>query len=310
MGGAYTDRALPTVTDFTRPSPIAVPDAVAAFPELVAVLGALADGVREVLGPGLLGVYLTGSFAQGAGDAASDVDFMVVTRAEPGPDIERALGAMHASLFERPEQWAQHLEGSYAPIAVLRVPPVRAAHPDFDDPAIAGASAGYEPLLYLNNGARHLQRSEHDNTMVVRWMLREHGLPLWGPPPHELLPPVDSSPLLAEVRRTASRFARSVLAGDVPLDALWLQGFTVLFYCRVLLSLESGRIPSKPEAREWALRSLDTRWAQLVREAWDKRTSYPRGRGAPQRHAVLRPSPESVAETLAFVATVLPKIEL
>ena len=285
------------------------------FSELRTVLVALRDGVRSVLGENLVGFYLQGSFASGDGDAYSDLDFVVVTHDDVDGAVESALNAMHGRLHDRPETWAQHLEGSYAPAAVIRRPAGAADTPQFArpdgwrDPAIGGGppARGY-PFLFLGNGSRTLVRSEHDNTNVVRWVLREHGIALHGPPAAELIDPVEAGALAADVRRTAASFANALLSGETTLDALHLQCFTLLFDCRVLQSLATSRIPSKPEAMRWAFVELGPRWAPLIEEAWRRRAEYPRGRGAPALHAVVRPSAAAVAETLAFVRSALDRM--
>jgi hypothetical protein len=285
------------------------------FKELRTVLLALRDSMRSVLGNNLLGLYLQGSFAQGDGDAYSDVDFVALTHRDIDSVGEAALNEMHGRLHGRPETWAQHLEGSYAPAPVIRRPPGATGSPRFAPPdgwrapAIGGGPQlrGY-PFLYLDNGSRTLVRSEHDNTNVVRWVLREHGIALYGPPAAELIDPVAPGALAADVWRTAFVFANSLLSRETRLDALWLQGFTVLFYCRVLQSLATGRIPSKPEAMRWALAELGPHWAQLIENAWRQRSEYPRGRGAPEAHAALRPSEAAVAETLSFVRLALARM--
>ena len=43
--------------------------------------------------------------------------------------VESALNAMHGRLHDRPETWAQHIEGSYAPAAVIRRSPGAADTP-------------------------------------------------------------------------------------------------------------------------------------------------------------------------------------
>jgi predicted nucleotidyltransferase len=74
--------------------------------------------VRAALGDNVVGVYLQGSFALGAADEWSDVDFIVA--------VDRTvidltpLNAIHAHLYQQPVDWAKHLEGSYIPIALLR----------------------------------------------------------------------------------------------------------------------------------------------------------------------------------------------
>jgi len=130
---------------------------------------------------------------------------------------------------------------------------------------------------------------------------REHGITLAGPPPATLIDEVDPDALRAEMRDVAISFGGDLLSGAEPLDALWLQGFTVLFFARVLHALETGHVASKPAAVRWASRALDPRWHDLIDDAWTQRARYPRGHGAPAAHSALAPAPARAAETVAFV---------
>jgi Domain of unknown function (DUF4111) len=279
------------------------------FPALNSVLAELVAAARFTLGAEFAGAYLQGSFAQGAGDPFSDVDFVVAVHNDitDTPTLA-ALNAMHARIHALPEEWAQHLEGSYAPLGVLRslanAPRDVLGHerpPGTADPAVVGKSATAYPFLFLGNGAHKLVRSEHDNTLIVRWMLREHGIVLAGPHPRDIIDPIDPEALRAEVRATMRFFSDSILAGATPIEPLWLQGFTVLFFCRALQSLETATITSKPAAMVWAQNTLDGRWAPLIDRAWNERSRYPRGHGAPEAHVATRAGAAAIAETLAFV---------
>jgi hypothetical protein len=276
-------------------------------PELNRVLDELVGQVRALLGENFVGAYLQGSFALGDGDENSDVDFVVVTREDIADADAARLNAMHRVLHGRPETWAQHLEGSYIPAAELRrLPaehrdvPVSPRPGDWADPATGRPPRAY-PFLFLGNGERSLVRSEHDNTLVVRWILRERGIALAGPNPAELVDPVDLDELRAECREVMRWFGDELLSGKVVIEALWLQGFTVLIYCRMLQSLATGTIVSKPGSVAWAKTNLPPEWAPLIERAWGQRGRYPRGKGAPEAHKALAPEPNDVSQTLAFV---------
>src|SRR5947209_1727122 len=153
------------------------------FDDLNPLLVELVVGAKEVLGDSFCGAYLQGSFAVGDADAHSDVDFIVVTKDDVTPEQQAELQALHQTLYALPTSWAQHLEGSYIPRKVLR-------RPDPDR----------RPLLYLDNGATEFALDNHDNTAVVRWSLREHGVVLAGPDPRQLVDPIAADTLRAEVR--------------------------------------------------------------------------------------------------------------
>ena len=135
------------------------------YPELNGVLRHLVNSAGEVLGPDFVGAYLQGSFALGDFDEHSDCDFIVATKGEPMDDHVAALQIMHGRIFDSGPEWAKHLEGSYFPRAILRT-----------------KDHVGQRLWYLDNGSRQLVRSDHCNQIHVRWILREKGVVLAGPP--------------------------------------------------------------------------------------------------------------------------------
>jgi hypothetical protein len=56
-----------------------------------------------------------------------------------------------------------------------------------------------EPWFYLDNGATEFQWDNHDNTAVVRWSLRAHGVVLAGPDPKAIVEPISEDDLRADV---------------------------------------------------------------------------------------------------------------
>ena len=223
-----------------------------AFPELNAVLGQLVAGARTALGDNLVGVYLQGSFAVGDADEHSDVDFLVVIEHELTEDEQRALQALHERLFQLPSHWAQHLEGSYVPHELLR-----------------GLDPKRQPWFYFDNGATEAVWDNHDNSAVVRWSLREHGVVLEGPEPTTLVDPVSGDELRREVRWVIDDFADWLRARET-----WsarLQTLAVISYCRILHSLETGAVTSKRASGVWAREALDDEWRDLIDRALDDR---------------------------------------
>ena len=205
------------------------------FPELNDVLAELVLRARSTLGANFLGAYLQGSFAMGEGDECSDVDFVIVIESDLKTAEASALNAMHGAVYELPSVWAQHLEGSYFPASYLRnidaAPRDAPGEPraaDWHDPETWARPTRY-PFWYLNNGDRTLVRSQHDNTLVVRQVLRERGIVLAGPAPDSLVDPIDPGALRFEVHDLMRSFGADLLEKRIAIDALWLQGFTVLF---------------------------------------------------------------------------------
>ncbi len=224
------------------------------FAELNAVLADFSGRLQATLGDALVGLYLQGSFAHGGGDLSSDVDWIAVTARSLTDADEAALNALHAALFAGDSPWARRLDGSYIPQDALR-----------------RTAPGRPPLHYLDNGSRTLVRSAHDDTQVVRWVLREHGVTLFGPSPQTLIAPVGADDLRAEVRAVMDEWGAALIADPTPMDNRWYQPFVVLSYCRMLQTLETGRIGSKPDALRWARATLEPRWHGLIARAWESR---------------------------------------
>ena len=117
--------------------------------------------MQTLLGSSFVTACLQGSFAVGDYDRHSDVDFIVVVEEELSDKQVQALQTMHERLYHLDCAWAQHLEGSYFPKGILK------------DHSQCG-----KPLWYLDHGSRSLVRSDHCNTVAVRWIVREYGVAL------------------------------------------------------------------------------------------------------------------------------------
>jgi len=262
------------------PSPHPTP-----FPDLNAVLRDLAGSARAVVGDRLVAASLQGSFATGDFDRDSDVDFVIaVDGGLSAGDVDR-LQEMHARLHALASPWAQHLEGSYFPADVL-----------------ADLSARGRPLWFLDNGSSTLVLAKHCNTAVVRRVLHEHGIALAGPSPATLVGPVPADVLRAEVAAKVRDWAEGVRSGRYEIATRWSQPYVVITYCRMLHTIATGRVQSKPAAVRWAKGALEPRWEGLIGRAWGDRPD-------PTAKVRLPADPGEVADTLAFVAYAVERVE-
>jgi predicted nucleotidyltransferase len=227
------------------------------FPDLDQLLTDLTTSVRMRLGDNFVGVYLQGSFAVADADEDSDVDFMVAVVEPLSQEEVTSLTAIDASLYER--------EGycSYAPAAALR-------RYELNQP----------PWHYLDNGRLQVELSNHDNTNVVRWSLRNHGIVLAGRPVSELVEEVTSAMLKDEIGAVIRNWGNEILLADHDgINNGWLQPYLVLSFCRMLHSLTTGTVESKAAGARWALTALDARWHGLIERAQAKRKGqFSRGR--------------------------------
>jgi hypothetical protein len=229
-------------------------DVLTPYADLDAVLGELVAGWREILGENLAGAWVQGSFALGAGDRHSDCDWVVATRAPLTEGEVTGLRDLHAGLPDRGGHWWGELEGSYAPLAEL-----------------AGVAGLGRAWLFNDHGHRTLTWDDHCNRAFTRWILREHGITLTGPEPRSFMPKVPADVLRAEARASLPTFLAD-LATWIDLDAVdWAQRYAVATTCRVLYTVETARVASKPGALEWALRTLEPQWRPLLGQARDER---------------------------------------
>lgn len=244
------------------------------LPEVNAVLAELVAGWREILGLNLIGAYLQGSFALGDFTQTSDVDFLVVIASEIEAPVLARLQVMHARIHRQSSYWAKHLEGSYAVAAIIRRltdeprdPPGESPRPpSWRDPE-TGMPPNFYPFLFLGNGADTLRRSEHDNSKVVRWMVRQRGIVLHGPHPATLIDQIAGDELRAEAKTNVLIYVGRYVSGQSVIDAVWLQSFFVTLLCRMLHTLETGGIHSKKAGTEWALQTLEPQWQGLITRA-------------------------------------------
>lgn len=220
------------------------------YADVNAVLQLLWEQQRQVLGDRLVGLYLGGSLALGDFDPeSSDIDFLAVTAAPlPEPLLPR-LQAMHERIHASGLHWASHLEGSYIPrAAVRRYDPSASVHP----------SIGVDWPFGIH---------PHDRSWVIwRWIIREKGVTVGGPPPASLIDPVTER----ELREAVASLLREVWPAHLEAPE-WLrprnyQAFAVLTMCRARYALATGAIASKQAAAAWARERLP-QWAQLIDRA-------------------------------------------
>lgn len=245
-------------------------------PEVNSVLAALLPGLRDVLGPGLVGVYLSGSLASGGFDRASDVDVVVVTEEEVDDAHFAALDALHQRVAGIDAWTATELECTYISRAALRrFDPGRAVHANLD-----------------RGPGERLKRLTYDAGWVVHLhLLRTCGITLAGPPPETLIDSVSPDDLRQAMRDVLAGWAADLIRDPAEVRShSGYQSYVVLSLCRIRYTLRHGAVVSKRRAAEWAMDALAPRWRPLIERALIDRQ-------LPRR----TPDPEAVEETLAFL---------
>lgn len=235
------------MSDHAQPTP---------FPDVNAVLHDLLAQIQALLGDHFRGMYLYGSLALGDFNShASDIDILVATDADLGDDLFAGLREIHEHFDASESSWAGRVEAAYIPVNVLRhsLPSV-ARYPQIE----RGGTLVREPL--------------EPGWVFQCESLRTHGIAVEGPEAGTLIDPVDRADMRGAVTAITGQWLEQSIH-----DPDWLnwvlrtqnQSFVVLTLCRMLYSLETGGVASKPAAARWAEATVDQRWTPLITRALD-----------------------------------------
>jgi predicted nucleotidyltransferase len=263
------------------------------YPQLDRLLRGHAAELKEALGGSMIGYYLQGSLAIGDFDLTSDVDFTVVVQEELSASQVEAVQEIHSQTYAQEIRWAKHLEYGFFPLALMREPsPI---FPKGDE-----EQQRRRELWFFNHGSPELERTDHNNSLVTRWSVREKGIAVLGPDPKSFLPPIHPDELRRETRATMLDWGAVVLADPEPHMNRFFQAYLVLNYSRMLQDLYEGRITSKRAGAEWAKQNLDPRWRPLIDFCWEERQD--------SEISVTQPAvPEKFEQVLEFVAYTMEK---
>lgn len=243
----------------------------------VAVSGFLL-GARDILGDHFRAMYLSGSLALGDFDAErSDIDFVVVTDSDLPDDLLLALRAMHDRFNASASPWATEVEAAYIPQnALRRYDPARARHP------------------HIERGAGEILDMDQlgSDWIIQRFILREYGVVIAGTNPRTLIAPVSSRDLHQSVVTLMNNWWGPMREDPAPLHrhTIGYQSYAVLTMCRILYTLDTGTVVSKPVAARWARGIADRRWDTLIERAL-----------AWRKDGQTVPSDDDVHETLALI---------
>lgn len=264
------------------------PGKLTPYLELDGVLTDCARTLRKALKDNFVGLYPLGSLAIGDFDLTSDVDFLVVTRNDLSADELDRVRSCHTGFLSRDTRWVKHLEYSFFSQKKLR----ESSSPYAADGQRVDAED--RQLWYFCNGSPMVEKSDHDNTLVTRWTLRNKSRAVLGPEPASFAPEVLSDELRREIRASMLGWDRLIRNNASPFDNRFHQVFLALNNCRALQDLYEGRITSKLDGVRWAKHHLDTQWYPLIDYCWRERQDT-------GIHISQPAQPEAFERTLAFI---------
>jgi hypothetical protein len=225
------------------------------YPEVNAVALDLLTSIQAILSAQLRGMYLVGSLALGDFQPQrSDLDLVIVTDGALADETFAALREMHRRFDQSASPWAKRLDVVYIPQSVLR--------------ESALTSARY-PTLEWDIGLLALEPLE-SGWPIQRYTLREYGVVVSGPDPRSLLDPINPDDLRQASAAIVERWQDQAHSDSEWI--VWLRDpanlkFVALTLCRLLYTLDTGSVASKPAAARWAERTQPSRWNRLIDRA-------------------------------------------
>jgi hypothetical protein len=241
------------------------------YPAVNDLLDSILSQLRIVLPTKLVGMYLYGSLVTGDFDTdASDVDLMAAVASDLD-DVEfAAINEAHARLIATYPIWENRLEIGYLSLQALQNFKTVTSQ-------IAIISPG-EPFHWKDAG----------RDWLLNWyIVREHGLALYGPPPTAIIVTISKAEYIQAVRDQVEEW------GDYidHVQSRPYQGYVILTMCRALYAIRTGSYTSKKQAAQWAAHELPE-WSTLINTALLWRQSW--------RDDVADPE-ATLAETRRFV---------
>jgi hypothetical protein len=241
--------------------------------------------IREILGSQFEGMYLYGSLALGDFDlVSSDIDFIVVTQNEISDELYAAIEEMHEQFDQSGSAWARGIEAAYIPKGALFL-----------------TAPTTEKYPQVEKGTRLFKAPLEVGWCFQLHSLREHGVVVAGPNPRTITGTVSLDDMRRAVDAITGRWLEQ--AGHDPEWLEWVrrleaQSFVVLTLCRMLYSIETGDVASKPAAARWARQSLEPHWLGLI------------DRALANQHTQGEVASQEVEDTLAFIHYTFEKIQL
>lgn len=227
-------------------------------------LSVLQERLKATLREQFVALYLGGSLALGDYvPERSNIDFVVVTRYDLSNGRVAALRQMHDALRESGGVWAERLHGSYVSRRVIRD-----WNPD------------HPPCPLVARG--ELTMSHHESAIVERHLLREYGIPVYGPTPYSFMLPVPADELREAVRAMLQSHWRPLLDDPEWLHAAEHQRAAIIAMCRALFNLAHGDVVSKPAAARWVRQMSGARWDEAIQWAL-----LPAGGGTEHLHSTM-----------------------
>ncbi len=210
----------------------------------------LFNGISEILGDKLVGLYLGGSLAIGDFDEArSDLDFLVVVGHELSEDDVRQLHELHVTIRAgNKNRLYTNYEGVYMTTNQVEHPKTADMH---------------APHLGSDG---HFQVEDHGADAIIDlWKIRKSGFVVYGASPDKVIGDISTDDMLQAKGRLFKNWWLPKLKAKEPMDDEY-QAYAVLTMARILYGVENHDEVSKKKSAAWCAARYP-RHAELIRKA-------------------------------------------
>lgn len=224
------------------------------------LLKKIVKNLHDCLGNNLVGIYLHGSLAMGSyNPVSSDIDFLIVLKNKPLPEIKKEIGQIMIRLSEKaPPEPSNGLEMSVVTLENLQ---------NFKYPT------PYELHFASSNKQDFIDQKVNfsientDPDLVTHFVVtKNRGVCLYGEPIGKVFPNVSRKHYLKSLIQDFKWSFGNLIKGP-SYGQCAIPVYAVLNFCRVLAFIDKELMLSKLEGGEWALDHLPQKYKTLIQEA-------------------------------------------
>lgn len=215
------------------------------------VLCFLAEGIQNIFADDLVGIYLTGSLSYGDfNKERSDIDLAVVLKDRALGEKIQKVKKLHEDAEKKFPRWRRRIECSYIPLGMMQdiLPPK-------------------EPRPYMGAGIFYPEAKYGNEWIINQSVLVSHGIALLGPEFRTLIKkPIESKDIIEARKRDLFEEWEPKINDAEYLANPHQQSYLVLHLCRIIYTILTGELASKPKSADWAKKEY-LEWKNLIEEA-------------------------------------------
>jgi len=215
------------------------------------LLDSLTNGIVDILGANLVGIYLTGSLTYGDfNPESSDIDLMVILHEPASQEQLELIKKLHMQMEISYPKWARRIECSYTPVKMLHniLPPK-------------------EPRPYFNEGILYEQAPYGNEWIINLYLLYEHGISLIGPDLKTLIKLINIETVQEACIRDLFQEWQPKINDTSYLQNSYYQSYVVLNMCRILYTVLYRKVGSKKVSAQWVKNKFGSQWNNLIQTA-------------------------------------------